>query len=119
MCIRDRIGDGAKINHLSYVSEAEVGASTNIGAGSVTCNYDGVMKHRTTIAEGAFIGSNTMMVAPVNIGKDSITASGSVITKDVPEGALALARASQETKLGMARKLMDILKKRKQKKDLG
>lgn len=113
------IGDGAKINHLSYVGDAEVGASANIGAGSVTCNFDGVMKHRTKIAEGAFIGSNTMMVAPVNIGKDAITASGSVITKDVPEGALALARASQETKLGIARKLMDRLKKRKQKKDFG
>ena len=113
------IGDWAKINHLSYIGDAEVGASANIGAGSITCNYDGVMKHRTTIAEGAFIGSNTMMVAPVNIGKDAMTASGSVITNDIPEGALALARASQENKIGMARKLMDIFKKRKKKKDLG
>jgi len=113
------IGDGAKINHLSYVGDAEVGAGANIGAGSVTCNYDGVMKHKTTIGEGAFIGSNTMMVAPVTIGKDAMTASGSVITKDVPDGALALARAEQNNKLGMARKLMDILKKRKQKRDLG
>ncbi|MGB1830461.1 MAG: DapH/DapD/GlmU-related protein, partial [Paracoccaceae bacterium] len=113
------IGDGAKINHLSYVGDAEVGAGANIGAGSVTCNYDGVMKHKTTIGEGAFIGSNTMMVAPVTIGKDAMTASGSVITKDVPDGALALARAEQNNKPGMARKLMDILKKRKQKRDLG
>ena len=113
------IGDWAKINHLSYIGDAEVGASANIGAGSITCNYDGVMKHRTTIAEGAFIGSNTMMVAPVNIGKDAMTASGSVITNDIPEGALALARASQKNKIGMARKLMDIFKKRKKKKDLG
>ncbi len=110
------IGDGAKINHLSYVGDAEVGANANIGAGCVTCNYDGVMKHRTTIGDAAFIGSNTMMVAPINIGKDAVTASGSVVTKDVPEGALALARAPQENKLGMARKLMDILNKRKQKK---
>ena len=113
------IGDGAKINHLSYVGDAEVGAGANIGAGSVTCNYDGVMKHKTTIGEGAFIGSNTMMVAPVTIGKDAMTGSGSVITKDVPDGALALARAEQNNKPGMARKLMDILKKRKQKRDLG
>ena len=113
------IGDGAKINHLSYVGDAEVGAGANIGAGSVTCNYDGVMKHKTTIGEGAFIGSNTMMVAPVTIGKDAMTGSGSVITKDVPDGALALARAEQKNKPGMARKLMDILKKRKQKRDLG
>ena len=113
------IADGAKINHLSYVGDAEVGAGANIGAGSVTCNYDGVMKHKTTIGEGAFIGSNTMMVAPVTIGKDAMTASGSVITKDVPDGALALARAEQNNKPGMARKLMDILKKRKQKRDLG
>ena len=109
------IGDGAKINHLSYVGDAEVGANANIGAGSVTCNYDGVMKHKTMIGEAAFVGSNTMMVAPVTIGKRAITASGSVVTKDVPEGALALARAPQENKLGMARKLMNILKKRKQK----
>ena len=113
------IGDGAKINHLSYVGDAEVGAGANIGAGSVTCNYDGVMKHKTTIGEGAFIGSNTMMVAPVTIGKDAMTGSGSVITKDVPDGALALARAEQNNKPGLARKLMDILKKRKQKRDLG
>ena len=113
------IGDGAKINHLSYLGDAEVGAGANIGAGSVTCNYDGVMKHKTTIGEGAFIGSNTMMVAPVTIGKDAMTASGSVITKDVPDGALALARAEQNNKPGVARKLMDILKKRKQKRDLG
>ena len=110
------IGDGAKINHLSYVGDAKVGTNANIGAGSVTCNYDGVMKHETTIGEAAFIGSNTMMVAPINIGKDAVTASGSVVTKDVPEGALAFARAPQENKLGMARKLMDIFKKRKQKK---
>ena len=113
------IADGAKINHLSYIGDAEVGARANIGAGCVTCNYDGVMKHKTMIGEAAFIGSNTMMVAPVNIGKDSMTASGSVVTKNVPEGALALARAPQENKIGMARKLIDILKKRKQKKDLG
>ena len=77
------------------------------------------MKHQTTIGDGAFIGSNTMMVAPITIGKDAITASGSVITKDVPEAALALGRGTQENKPRLARKLMKILKQRKQKKDIG
>ena len=113
-----QIAQGAKINHLSYVGDADIGQDANIGAGSVTCNYDGLMKHKTTIGSRAFIGSNTMMVAPVNIGDDAITASGSVITRDVPDDALAVGRADQVNKLGLAEKLMNILKKRKQKKDL-
>ena len=113
-----QIAQGAKINHLSYVGDADIGQDANIGAGSVTCNYDGLMKHKTTIGSRAFIGSNTMMVAPVNIGDDAITASGSVITRDVPDDALAVGRADQVNKLGLAEKLMNILKKRKQKRDL-
>ena len=112
-----QIGEGAKVNHLSYVGDATVGQGANIGAGAVTCNYDGVMKHHTDIGENAFIGSSTMMVAPVTIGKNAMTASGSVITKNVPDDALALGRTDQNNKLGMARKLMELLKKRKLKRD--
>lgn len=104
------LAEGAKVNHLSYVGDASVGAGANIGAGSVTCNYDGVMKHRTTIGAGAFIGSSTMLVAPVNVGDDAMTASGSVVTQDVPDGALALGRARQENKPGLARRLREKLK---------
>jgi bifunctional UDP-N-acetylglucosamine pyrophosphorylase/glucosamine-1-phosphate N-acetyltransferase len=106
-------GRGAKASHLAYIGDAEVGEESNLGAGTITCNYDGFMKHRTEIGEGAFIGSNTMLVAPVKIGNEAMTATGSVINKDVPDGALALARARQETKPGMARKLFDKLKKTK------
>ena len=108
-----RIGEGAKVNHLSYVGDAGIGAGANIGAGTITCNYDGVMKHRTEIGAGAFIGSNTMLVAPVSVGDGAMTATGSVITRDVPDEALAVARAKQENKPGRARKLFDILKARK------
>ncbi|MFU8864965.1 MAG: bifunctional UDP-N-acetylglucosamine diphosphorylase/glucosamine-1-phosphate N-acetyltransferase GlmU [Rhodobacterales bacterium] len=108
---------GAKANHLSYIGDATIGAGTNIGAGTITCNYDGVMKHHTEIGRGAFIGSNTMLVAPVRVGHAAMTGSGSVITSDVPDGALALARARQEVKPGMAVKLMDILRARKAKKN--
>ena len=96
----------AKVNHLSYVGDAEVGPEANLGAGTITCNYDGVIKHRTEIGPKAFIGSNTALVAPVKVGAEAMTASGSVVTSDVPDGALALARARQETKPGLARKLM-------------
>ncbi|MEM6851288.1 MAG: bifunctional UDP-N-acetylglucosamine diphosphorylase/glucosamine-1-phosphate N-acetyltransferase GlmU, partial [Pseudomonadota bacterium] len=87
------IAEGAKVNHLSYVGDASVGAAANIGAGVITCNYDGVRKHRTEIGAGAFIGSNSALVAPVAIGEDAYVGSGSVITKDVPTGVLALTRA--------------------------
>ncbi|MEM6727410.1 MAG: bifunctional UDP-N-acetylglucosamine diphosphorylase/glucosamine-1-phosphate N-acetyltransferase GlmU [Pseudomonadota bacterium] len=104
------IGAGAKVNHLTYIGNATVGARTNVGAGTVTCNYDGVMKHRTTIGADAFIGSSTMLVAPVTVGDEALTASGSVITEDVAPGALAIARAKQVEKPGLARKLMARLK---------
>lgn len=110
-----QIEEGAKINHLSYVGDAHVGEKTNIGAGTITCNYDGVMKHKTTIGKGAFIGSNTMLVAPVSVGDEAMTGSGSVITKDVADGALAIARATQMEKPGMARKLMEMLRAKKAK----
>jgi bifunctional UDP-N-acetylglucosamine pyrophosphorylase/glucosamine-1-phosphate N-acetyltransferase len=110
------IAEGAKVNHLSYVGDAFVGANANIGAGTITCNYDGVMKHHTHIGANTFIGSNTMLVAPVHIGDGAMTGSGSVITSDVEPDALALARAPQVEKPGMARKLMDILKAKKAKK---
>lgn len=92
------IGPGAKVNHLTYIGDASVGARTNIGAGTITCNYDGVNKFRTEIGEDAFIGSNSALVAPIRIGSKSYVGSGSVITKDVPENALALGRSRQEVK---------------------
>jgi bifunctional UDP-N-acetylglucosamine pyrophosphorylase/glucosamine-1-phosphate N-acetyltransferase len=104
------IGEGAKVNHLSYVGDAEIGAGANVGAGTVTCNYDGVMKHRTVVGRGAFIGSDTMLVAPVTVGARAMTASGSVITADVPDGALAVARARQVNKPGLAVRLMERLR---------
>jgi bifunctional UDP-N-acetylglucosamine pyrophosphorylase/glucosamine-1-phosphate N-acetyltransferase len=92
------IGEGAKVNHLTYIGDAVVGAHTNIGAGTITCNYDGVNKHLTQIGADAFIGSNSSLVAPVTIGDGAYIASGSVITDDVPAQALALGRARQEVK---------------------
>ncbi|MEL6386351.1 MAG: bifunctional UDP-N-acetylglucosamine diphosphorylase/glucosamine-1-phosphate N-acetyltransferase GlmU [Pseudomonadota bacterium] len=96
------IGDGAKVNHLSYLGDGSIGAGANIGAGTIFCNYDGIMKHRTTVGEGAFIGSNSALVAPVSIGDGAIVGSGSVITEDVPADALALGRARQSIKPGRA-----------------
>lgn len=108
-----QLGEGAKVNHLSYVGDADIGARANLGAGTVTCNYDGVFKHRTDIGEGAFIGSSTMLVAPVRVGAGALTGSGSVITSDVPEGALALGRAPQTNKPGLGKRLMDRLRAQK------
>jgi bifunctional UDP-N-acetylglucosamine pyrophosphorylase/glucosamine-1-phosphate N-acetyltransferase len=104
------LGEGVKVGHLTYLGDAQVGEGTNIGAGTVTCNYDGVMKHRTTIGKNAFIGSDTMLVAPVTVGDRAFTATGSVITKDVPAEALAIARARQEVKPGLAVKIMEHLR---------
>jgi bifunctional UDP-N-acetylglucosamine pyrophosphorylase / glucosamine-1-phosphate N-acetyltransferase len=104
------LDEGVKVGHLTYIGDADIGEFTNIGAGTVTCNYDGVMKHRTKIGKRAFIGSSTMLVAPVSVGNDALTASGSVITQDVPAEALALGRAPQVNKLGLATKLMGRLK---------
>ncbi len=111
------IATGAKVNHLSYVGDAAVGEAANIGAGTITCNYDGVMKHRTEIGARAFVGSNTLLVAPVKMGCESMTASGTVVTKDVPDGAMAIGRAETIHKPGFARKLMQILRARKMKRD--
>ena len=110
------IDEGAKVNHLSYIGDAHIGQRSNIGAGTITCNYDGVGKHHTEIGENVFIGSNTMLVAPVTVGDGALTGSGSVITKDVPADALAIARAEQVNKPGMARKLFDLLRKKKAQK---
>ena len=110
-----QVAEGAKVNHLSYIGDATIGARSNIGAGTITCNYDGVFKHHTTIGDDAFIGSNTMLVAPVTVGNAAMTGSGSVITKDVPAGDLAVARAKQENKAGFAVRLFEKLKARKAK----
>jgi bifunctional UDP-N-acetylglucosamine pyrophosphorylase/glucosamine-1-phosphate N-acetyltransferase len=97
-----RLGEGAKANHLTYLGDAEIGAGANVGAGTITCNYDGFLKYRTQIGPGAFIGSNSALVAPVSIGEGAIVAAGSVITKDVEAGALALGRGAQSVKPGWA-----------------
>jgi len=97
---------GAKAMHLSYIGDASVGAKTNIGAGTITCNYDGSEKHRTTIGKEAFIGSNSALVAPVTIGEGAYIGSGSVITDDVPAGALALGRGRQVVKEGWVSRLL-------------
>ena len=104
------IGEGAQVKHLSYVGDASIGRAANVGAGTITCNYDGVSKHRTEIGEKAFIGSSTMLVAPVTIGDEAMTASGSVITRNVPDGDLAVARGRQKNKPGLARKLLAMLR---------
>jgi bifunctional UDP-N-acetylglucosamine pyrophosphorylase/glucosamine-1-phosphate N-acetyltransferase len=101
------LDEGVKVGHLTYLGDAHVGEHTNIGAGTITCNYDGANKHHTEIGPRVFIGSNTMLVAPVTVGRDAMTASGSVITTDVPSEALALARAPQVNKPGLAVRLMD------------
>ncbi len=104
------LDEGVKVGHLSYIGDADVGEFTNIGAGTVTCNYDGVMKHRTRIGKRAFIGSDTMLVAPVTVGDGALTASGSTITEDVPAEAVAIARAKQVNKPGLATKLFERLR---------
>ena len=91
-----RLGQGAKANHLSYLGDAEIGPAANIGAGTITCNYDGARKHRTLIGAHAFIGSNTALVAPVEVGEGALVGAGSVITKDVPAGEMGIARGRQK-----------------------
>ncbi|MDR1659147.1 MAG: bifunctional UDP-N-acetylglucosamine diphosphorylase/glucosamine-1-phosphate N-acetyltransferase GlmU [Desulfovibrio sp.] len=91
-----RLGEGAKANHLTYLGDADIGAEANIGAGTITCNYDGHRKHKTSIGEKAFIGSNTALVAPVAVGANSLVGAGSVITRDVPEGEMSIARSRQK-----------------------
>jgi bifunctional UDP-N-acetylglucosamine pyrophosphorylase/glucosamine-1-phosphate N-acetyltransferase len=97
------VADGSKANHLTYLGDAVIGKGVNVGAGTITCNYDGVNKSTTTIEDGAFIGSGNMLVAPVRIGKDATTGAGSTITKDAPDGQLTLTRARQLTLDGWKR----------------
>jgi bifunctional UDP-N-acetylglucosamine pyrophosphorylase/glucosamine-1-phosphate N-acetyltransferase len=109
------LGAGAKANHLSYLGDAKVGAHANIGAGTITCNYDGFAKHVTEIGAGAFIGSNSALVAPVKVGAGAIVAAGSAVTADVPADALALVRPPQVTKPGWAARFRAAAKARKDK----
>ena len=94
------LGRGSKANHLAYLGDATIGEKVNVGAGTITCNYDGVHKHPTVIEDGAFIGSDTQLIAPVRVGKGAYVAAGSSITEDVPAGALAIARGKQVNKDG-------------------
>ena len=105
-------GEGAKASHLAYVGDATVGAKANLGAGTITCNYDGFAKHRTEIGAGAFIGVNTALVAPVSIGDNAFVGTGTVVTRDVPEDALALSRTPQTNRKGAARRLRETLRAR-------
>ncbi len=107
------LGDGAKASHLTYLGDADVGAGANIGAGTITCNYDGFFKYRTEIGAGAFIGSNSALVAPVSIGAGAIVGAGSVVTKNVEADALCLVRPPQETKPGWAARFRDMMLARK------
>jgi bifunctional UDP-N-acetylglucosamine pyrophosphorylase/glucosamine-1-phosphate N-acetyltransferase len=110
-----RLGKGAKANHLTYLGDAEVGPGANIGAGTITCNYDGYFKYRTEIGAGAFIGSNSALVAPVTIGAGAIVGAGSVITRDVPSDAIAVARGEQSEKTGRAAQFREVMSARKKK----
>lgn len=107
------LGDGAKANHLAYLGDGSVGAKANIGAGTIFCNYDGFFKHKTEIGEGAFVGSNSALVAPVKIGAGAYIGSGSVITKDVAADALAIERSSQDERPGWAQKFRTVMARRK------
>ena len=107
---------GAKANHLAYLGDGDIGEGANIGAGTIFCNYDGFKKHRTEIGAGAFIGSDTSLVAPVTVGDGAIIAAGSVITRDVPADALAIARGAQVEKPGWAKNFR-AMQKPKHKKE--
>lgn len=111
------LGEGAKASHLTYLGDAEVGAGANIGAGTITCNYDGYFKHKTVIGPRAFIGSNSALIAPVRIGADAIVAAGSAVSRDVDDGELRMVRAEQLVKPGWADRFHDAMKKKKGLKD--
>jgi bifunctional UDP-N-acetylglucosamine pyrophosphorylase/glucosamine-1-phosphate N-acetyltransferase len=98
------LGRGSKASHLAYLGDAAIGDNVNIGAGTITCNYDGEKKHQTVIGDGAFIGSDSQLIAPVTVGRGAYVAAGSSITDDVPDGALAIARGRQVNKEGWKRK---------------
>jgi bifunctional UDP-N-acetylglucosamine pyrophosphorylase / glucosamine-1-phosphate N-acetyltransferase len=110
---------GVKVNHLSYIGDAEIGANSNIGAGTITCNYDGFAKHKTMIGEGAFVGSNSSLVAPVKIGAGTYIGSGSVITRDVPDDAMAIERSPQNTREGGATRYRELKERAKKRKEGG
>ncbi len=110
------LGKGAKANHLTYLGDATIGAGANIGAGSITCNYDGYFKYQTEIGEGAFIGSNTALIAPLKIGRDAIVAAGSAVSRDVMDGELRMVRAEQLVKPGWADRFHEAMRKRKEGK---
>jgi len=110
---KTRLGEGAKANHLTYLGDADVGAGANIGAGTITCNYDGFLKYRTTIGAGAFIGSNSALVAPLTIGAGAIVGAGSVVTSDVEPDALRLVRPDQRTASGWAARFRERMRARK------
>jgi bifunctional UDP-N-acetylglucosamine pyrophosphorylase/glucosamine-1-phosphate N-acetyltransferase len=110
---KSHMGKGAKANHLTYLGDAEIGAGANVGAGTITCNYDGFLKYKTEIGEGAFIGSNSALVAPVSIGAGAIVAAGSVVTADVQADALAIARGNQENKPHWAARFRETMAARK------
>lgn len=107
------LGEGAKANHLTYLGDAEIGAGANIGAGTITCNYDGFFKYRTEIGENAFIGSNSALIAPVKIGRDAIVAAGSAVSRNVGDGEMRMVRAEQLVKPGWADRFRDTMRKRK------
>lgn len=107
------LGEGAKANHLTYLGDAEVGAGANIGAGTITCNYDGYLKYKTVIGERAFIGSNSSLIAPVEIGADAIVAAGSAVSRSVAAGDLRMVRGEQVVKPGWADRFHDAMKKKK------
>jgi bifunctional UDP-N-acetylglucosamine pyrophosphorylase/glucosamine-1-phosphate N-acetyltransferase len=107
------IEQGAKANHLTYLGDAEIGAGANIGAGTITCNYDGYFKYKTVIGPRAFIGSNSALIAPVKIGADAIVAAGSAVSRDVADGELRMVRAEQLVKPGWADRFHDTMKKKK------
>ena len=111
-----RFGKGAKANHLSYIGDADVGTKANIGAGTITCNYDGYFKYQTVIGEGAFIGSNSALIAPVKIGRDAIVAAGSAVSRDVADGELRMVRAEQLVKPGWADRFHDAMRRKKEGK---
>ena len=110
------MGAGSKAGHLTYLGDAEIGENVNIGAGTVTCNFDGYFKHKTIIGDGAFIGTHTSLVAPVSVGKGAFTATGAVVTRDVADDALAIARAEQVEKPGWAARFHAAMRKRKASK---
>jgi bifunctional UDP-N-acetylglucosamine pyrophosphorylase/glucosamine-1-phosphate N-acetyltransferase len=110
------LGAGSKVNHLSYVGNGEIGEGVNIGAGTIFCNYDGEKKHTTVLEDGVFIGSDTQLIAPVTVKKGAYVASGTTVTRDVPEGALAMSRTKQENKEGYVARLRARLRSKKKPK---